>query len=425
MTAPCPLTGITNPLTPVPDPRPGQCVNDSRTLPDLTLNFIKTHALMDESVPSFFRQPILVRTNFHYRFTQIAVDPQIKTPGGKSYDVLFIGTDNGKVLKTVNAESAHSIQRVTPVVIEELQVFPQNVSVRNLQIVRTDAHPEGRLIVVSDFEVLSLRLHRCDKVNSGCSECVALQDPYCAWNTLSGKCKSVGATRWNDDKIFIQNIQHGVHTSCPSTGRKIDASSVGYSASLPKADITGGKHNGDGEVITITHEDGNNFIVPEVSAADSSALHYTVETMAMSVVAASLAALLVGFVSGYLCGRKCHKDEDDNLPYPDTEYEYFEQRQNVNLRMPAEPKLLPQEEVTYAEPVLVPPNKTMNSPKATLRKNENLFQFSENYNPPYARPNRDHFGTLRSQRDASKTDCGGMGYRDGFGTTRSVKKVYL
>jgi hypothetical protein len=27
-----------------------------------------------------------------YRFTQIAVDPQIKTPGGKTYDVLFIGT---------------------------------------------------------------------------------------------------------------------------------------------------------------------------------------------------------------------------------------------------------------------------------------------------------------------------------------------
>lgn len=50
----------------------------------------------------------------------------------------------------------------------------------------------------------------------------------------------------------------------------------------------------------------------------------------MAVVAGALAALLVGFVAGYLCGRKCRKDEDDNLPYPDTEYEYFEQRQNVN-----------------------------------------------------------------------------------------------
>lgn len=84
------------------------------------------------------------------------------------YLYIYIFLDNGKVLKTVNAESADSIQRVTPVVIEELQVFPQNVSVRNLQIVRTDAMPEGRLIVVSDYEVLSLRLHRCDKVNSGC-----------------------------------------------------------------------------------------------------------------------------------------------------------------------------------------------------------------------------------------------------------------
>uniref|UniRef100_A0A0A9Y8X2 Semaphorin-1A n=1 Tax=Lygus hesperus TaxID=30085 RepID=A0A0A9Y8X2_LYGHE len=412
----------------VPDPRPGQCVNDSRTLPDLTLNFIKTHALMDESVPSFFRQPILVRTSFHYRFTQIAVDAQIKTPGGKSYDVLFIGTDNGKVLKTVNAESADSIQRVTPVVIEEIQVFPPNVSVRNIQIVRTDSLSEGRLIVVSDLEVLSLKLHRCDKVNSGCSECVALQDPYCAWDRLSGKCKSVGAPRWSDDKIFYQNIQHGVHTSCPSTGKMQgkDASSVsGLSSNVPKVDIDTSKDIGDGTVINIVQEDDNHYIGPEVSAADSSALHYTVETMAMSVVAASLAALLVGFVSGYLCGRKCHKDDDDNLPYPDTEYEYFEQRQNVNMRMPAEPKLLPQEEVTYAEPVLVPPNKNMNSPKATLRKNENLFQFNDSYNPPYARPNRDHFGTLRSQRDTAKNDCAGMGYRDGFGTTRSVKKVYL
>lgn len=50
--------------TKVPDPRPGQCVNDSRSLPDLTLNFIHTHSLMDELVPSFFGQPIVIRTSF-------------------------------------------------------------------------------------------------------------------------------------------------------------------------------------------------------------------------------------------------------------------------------------------------------------------------------------------------------------------------
>ncbi|CAG2053779.1 unnamed protein product [Timema podura] len=176
---------------------------------------------------------------------------------------------------------------------------------------------------------------------------------------------------------------------------------------------------------------------PEVSAADSPLPQYSVETLSIAVVAGSVAAAIIGFIIGYFCGRKCHKEEEDNLPYPDTEYEYFEQRQTVNSRLAPEPKLLPQEEVTYAEPVLVPapgPNK-LNSPKSTLRKAHNanhaaetLFQFSDNYTPPPRDPyahqrGRDNFGTLRSHQ--------GDGYRgtrappDGFGTTRSVKKVYL
>lgn len=32
---------------------------------------------------------------YRYRFTQITVDPQIKTPGGKTYDVIFVGTGKG------------------------------------------------------------------------------------------------------------------------------------------------------------------------------------------------------------------------------------------------------------------------------------------------------------------------------------------
>ena len=48
----------------VPEPRPGQCVNDSQTLPDVTLNFIKSHSLMDDSVPSMLNEPLLIRTGF-------------------------------------------------------------------------------------------------------------------------------------------------------------------------------------------------------------------------------------------------------------------------------------------------------------------------------------------------------------------------
>jgi len=61
----------------VPEPRPGQCVNDSRTLPDVDVNFVKSHTLMDLAVPAFFTRPVLIRISSQFRFTMIAVDPQV------------------------------------------------------------------------------------------------------------------------------------------------------------------------------------------------------------------------------------------------------------------------------------------------------------------------------------------------------------
>ena len=70
---------------------------------------------------------------------------------------------------------------------------------------------------------------------------------------------------------------------------------------------------------------------PRISPNES-AEKYPGGTVAVAVVAGSLFALFFGFVFGYCCGRRCRKNEEDNLPYPDTEYEYFEQRQNCHLR---------------------------------------------------------------------------------------------
>lgn len=81
----------------VPEPRPGQCVNDSRTLPDVSVNFVKSHTLMDSAVPAYFSRPLQIRISLQYRFSKIAVDQQVKTPDGKAYDVLFIGT--GKLIR--------------------------------------------------------------------------------------------------------------------------------------------------------------------------------------------------------------------------------------------------------------------------------------------------------------------------------------
>ncbi|XP_065211719.1 semaphorin-1A isoform X2 [Planococcus citri] len=419
----------------VPDPRPGQCVNDSRTLPDLTLNFIKMHSLMDEAVPSYFKQPLFIRTAADHRFTHITVDPQIKTVGNKAYDVIFVGTDTGKVVKMVNAAAADSRDTVAPVVIEELQIFATNVSVRNLKIVRPDISKDGRLIVVSDNEVLSIPLHRCnDSRITSCSECVALQDPYCAWDKTVGSCRSVTPFKGPDEKFFFQNIANGVHQACPAS-KILDkhASNLGGLSSNLKTASTSNSGRRSNNFQNV----GGGGETDDVIVTEDNGGRYSINIWLLAIITGTLAALVAGFVAGFVCGRKCQKDDDDNIPYPDTEYEYFEQRQNVNVRRLQEPKLLPQEEVTYAEPVLVTPSsKTLNSsPKGTLRKQDNnlfsQFQNGENYYPtsaahPANRP-RDHFGTLRSQRDFARNDngSGSLGYRDGFGTTRSVKKVYL
>ncbi|XP_065335905.1 semaphorin-1A-like isoform X2 [Cloeon dipterum] len=210
-----PFAGVTEK---VPDPRPGKCVNDSVPIPSATRNFIQKHPRMQQSADSFFGRPIVTQVTSNYRFTHIAVDPQVKTPGGKAYDVLFIGTDNGKVIKAVNAESADNPKKVNSVVIEEIQVFPPAVAITSLKIVRHESLTEPRLIVVSNSEIQSIKLHRCDSnilVNNSCSVCVGLQDPHCAWDKQAQKCATKNsATRWNDENSFYQSIATGLHGSC-------------------------------------------------------------------------------------------------------------------------------------------------------------------------------------------------------------------
>lgn len=52
-------------------------------------------------------------------------------------------------------------------------------------------------------------------------ECVAMQDPYCAWDNTEQKCTAVGSPDWSaGKKRFIQSISQGEHKACgrPQTG---------------------------------------------------------------------------------------------------------------------------------------------------------------------------------------------------------------
>lgn len=56
----------------VPEPRPGVCVNDTETLPDSVLNFIRSHPLMDGAVSHENDKPVYYKRDVI--FTKLVVD---------------------------------------------------------------------------------------------------------------------------------------------------------------------------------------------------------------------------------------------------------------------------------------------------------------------------------------------------------------
>lgn len=58
--------------TRVPEPRPGTCVNDTSNLPDMVLNFIRSHPLMDKAVNHEHNNPVYYKRDLV--FTKLVVD---------------------------------------------------------------------------------------------------------------------------------------------------------------------------------------------------------------------------------------------------------------------------------------------------------------------------------------------------------------
>ncbi|XP_041966810.1 sema domain, immunoglobulin domain (Ig), transmembrane domain (TM) and short cytoplasmic domain, (semaphorin) 4Ba [Alosa sapidissima] len=175
----------------VPEPRPGACITNaargmgistSLHMPDKVLNFVKDHFLMDNVIRS---QPLLLKRNV--RYTQIAVH-QVQSIR-KAYDVLFIGTDDGRLHKAINVQGKMHI-------IEEMVLFhtPQPVQHIELDI-------EKGLLYVSSFSGLAeVPVANCSNYPS-CGECVLSRDPYCAWT--GRQCMDVRlappGSKWQQD----------------------------------------------------------------------------------------------------------------------------------------------------------------------------------------------------------------------------------
>lgn len=183
----------------VPSPRPGKCVDDSRTLPSSTFNFIRTHSLMDDAVPSFQNQPIYVSVSLQWRLTSIVVDPQVEALDGKKYDVIYVGTDDGRVIKFIN-NKAPDTNTVETVVISEVQVLPRGTQVTDLQISKST----NQIIVVGSGRIVTMSMYHCNQLKL-CRNCLGLQDPYCMWDDTNRECISI-YDKQNIKNVFVQDL---------------------------------------------------------------------------------------------------------------------------------------------------------------------------------------------------------------------------
>ncbi|XP_063085248.1 semaphorin-6B [Cavia porcellus] len=188
----------------VPRPRPGCCAtpgsqyNASSALPDEILNFIKTHPLMDEAVPSLGHAPWIVRTLMRHQLTRVAVDVGAGPWGNQT--VVFLGSEMGTVLKFLVWPNASVAGTTGPsVFLEEFETYRPDRCGRpggsgsgagetgqRLLSLELDA-ASGGLLAAFPRCVVRVPVARCQQYSGCMKNCIGSQDPYCGW-APDGSC---------------------------------------------------------------------------------------------------------------------------------------------------------------------------------------------------------------------------------------------
>nr|XP_005907031.1 PREDICTED: semaphorin-4D isoform X2 [Bos mutus] len=195
----------------VPTPRPGACINrearaanfsSSLNLPDKTLQFVKDHPLMDDSVTPIDSRPRLIKGDVNY--TQIVVD-RARALDGTIHDVMFVSTDRGALHKAISLENDIHI-------IEETQLFQDFEPIQSLLL----SSKKGRKFVYagSNSGVVQAPVAFCGK-HGTCEDCVLARDPYCAWSPAVAACVALHQTD-SPSRGLIQEM-NGDASTCPAS----------------------------------------------------------------------------------------------------------------------------------------------------------------------------------------------------------------
>uniref|UniRef100_A0A8D3EBE1 Sema domain, transmembrane domain (TM), and cytoplasmic domain, (semaphorin) 6Bb n=1 Tax=Scophthalmus maximus TaxID=52904 RepID=A0A8D3EBE1_SCOMX len=205
--------------TPVPDevipkPRPGGCAvqgtrfNSSNSFPDDMLNFVKTHPLMDEAVPSLGQRPWIVRTMVRYQLNKIVVDTEAGPYRNRT--VLFLGSSRGTLLKFLIMPNQDNTVTNSNIFLEELEGFnpdkcaEDSPQARQLLSLTLDRASHSLLLAFPSC-VVRVPVARCQLYSRCMKNCIASRDPYCGW-TRGSTCSFL---RPGTRLPFEQDVEQG------------------------------------------------------------------------------------------------------------------------------------------------------------------------------------------------------------------------
>ncbi|XP_072881099.1 semaphorin-7A-like isoform X1 [Hemitrygon akajei] len=179
------------------NPRPGQCVTNTKELPDQVLTVVENNPEMNSWIYPIGKKPLII--NHQNRFKKIVVD-SVVDPDGNESRILYVAMGDGKVQKIL--ETGHSA-----FIITELTLLKEPALILSMSLDSVRKF----LYVTSAKELLRFPLVQCEEYCRSCEGCVQARDPYCGWNHWKKKCVHVTP----NSKNILQDLKRG--DSCPPT----------------------------------------------------------------------------------------------------------------------------------------------------------------------------------------------------------------
>ncbi|XP_034030272.1 semaphorin-7A [Thalassophryne amazonica] len=184
--------------------RPGMCVFKNSTTGghnDMkNLGVMRYHPEIEDVIRPVGVAPLDLPTDD--QITHTAADIVLAV-NDEHYSVLYLGTEQGKVLKVLHTNAEVFI-------ISQYSVFHNEGPVLNMAI---DTQ-KGHLYIGTAMEVQRLPLADCSRYGDTCRDCILSRDPYCSWDRVSRKCIAIPPGYNITTGALIQNLDYSNSSVC-------------------------------------------------------------------------------------------------------------------------------------------------------------------------------------------------------------------